>query len=76
MNPSVLAKRIKNLRIDLDLSQDAVAEMAQLSSRAVISRYENEKVIPDLVSLIKVANVLNTTVAYLIGETDNARKKK
>lgn len=62
-------KRIRDLREDLDLNQTNIAEMLGMSQTGY-SKYETgENDIPTAV-LIKLARFYNTSIDYLLGETD------
>ena len=62
-------KRIRDLREDADINQTEVAKMLGMSQTGY-SKYETgENDIPTLV-LIKLAKFYNTSVDYLLGETD------
>ncbi len=62
-------KRIRDLREDKDLNQTEVAKILEMSQTGY-SKYETgENDIPTAV-LIKLARFYNTSVDYLLGETD------
>lgn len=62
-------KRIRDLREDNDLNQTKVAQMIGMSQTGY-SKYETgENDIPTSV-LIKLARFYNTSIDYLLGETD------
>lgn len=62
-------KRIRDLREDADINQTEVAKMLGMSQTGY-SKYETgENDIPTTV-LIKLARFYNTSVDYLLGETD------
>ena len=62
-------KRIRDLREDSDLNQTKVAEYLGMSQTGY-SKYETgENDIPTMI-LIKLAKFYNTSVDYLLGETD------
>ena len=62
-------KRIRDLREDSDLSQTQVAKYLSMSQTGY-SKYETgENDIPTVV-LIKLARFYNTSIDYLLGETD------
>ncbi len=65
-----LTERIKERRKSAGLRQADFA-IAVGASLATIKRWESEKTIPDGNQLKKIAAALNTTVAYLSGETDD-----
>ena len=63
-------ERIRNLRIDADLTQETVAQVLDIKQNTYsqyeigISRYPVE-------ALIKLATFYNTSIDYLVGLTDN-----
>jgi len=62
-------RRIRDLREDKDLTQTQVAEMLGMSQTGY-SKYETgENDIPTVV-LIKLTNFYNTSIDYLLGETN------
>lgn len=69
-----LGKRIKELRKQNKLSQVELAEKIQVSKSQII-RYETKNVQPPANTLNKLAEVLNTTVDFLLnGNTDEKAK--
>ncbi|POR30730.1 transcriptional regulator [Flavobacterium columnare] len=64
-------KRIAILRKDIGLSQTDLANQLN-TSVSVVSRYELDKMTPSVDTAKKLAELLNTSVGYLLGETDNA----
>ena len=64
-------KRIAILRKELGLSQTDLANQLN-TSVSVVSRYELDKMTPSVDTAKKLAELLNTSVGYLLGETDNA----
>lgn len=66
-------KRIRDLREDRDLNQTKVAQMLGMSQTGY-SKYETgENDVPTEV-LIKLARYYNTSVDYLLGETDKKER--
>ena len=63
-------KKIAALRKDLKLSQTELASKLN-ASISVISRYERDEMTPSIDTAKKLANLLNTTVGYLLGETED-----
>ena len=62
-------KRIRDLREDRDLNQTQVAQVLGMSQTGY-SKYETgENDIPTT-ALIKLARFYNTSIDYLLGETD------
>ena len=68
-----LAERIKALRKQARYNQAQVAELIGVRSNT-IWRWENDKATPSAAIMPLLASALNTTVAYLSGETDNPER--
>ncbi len=65
--------RIRHLREDKDLSQKEVAKYLEMSQTGY-SKYETgENDVPTKI-LIKLAQFYNTSVDYILGLTDSAKK--
>lgn len=66
-------KRIRDLRQDRDMNQTQVAKLLDMSQTGY-SKYETgENDIPTTI-LIKLARFYNTSIDYLLGETDNPER--
>ena len=63
-------ERLKSLREQERYSLDGLSKLIGVRSNT-IWRWENNKAKPNTDTLVKVARALNTTVAYLLDETDN-----
>ncbi|MED2748993.1 helix-turn-helix transcriptional regulator [Bacillus thuringiensis] len=63
-------ERLKQLRIENDLTQQALAELTDLT-KATISRFESNKKTPSRESITKLAKVLHVTTDYLLGLSDD-----
>jgi len=67
--------RIRSLREDRDLNQTEVARMLGMSQTGY-SKYETgENDIPTSV-LIKLSNFYNTSIDYILGQTENSKRYK
>ena len=67
--------RIRDLREDRDLNQTEIAKMLGMSQTGY-SKYETgENDIPTSI-LIKLARFYNTSIDYLLGETDYPQRYK
>ena len=67
--------RIRDMREDRDLNQTQVAKMLGMSQTGY-SKYETgENDIPTAI-LIKLARFYNTSIDYLLGETDTPTRYK
>ena len=67
--------RIRDLREDRDLNQTQIAKMLEMSQTGY-SKYETgENDIPTAI-LIKLARFYDTSIDYLLGQTDNPQRYK
>ena len=64
----IIGDRIKKRRIELNMTQQTLAELASMSV-FYISKIENSKSSPTLETLAILAHALNTDLAYLINGT-------
>ena len=65
-------ERMRNLREDKDLKQKDIAKMLNVA-QTTYSDYENGKINMPTSILIKLAELYNTSIDYLLGMTDNPR---
>jgi transcriptional regulator with XRE-family HTH domain len=65
---STVGKRIKKCRENCNLSQEQLAAIMEKAGKATISNWETGRNEPTLTEFKKLAEVLKTTVSYLIGE--------
>ena len=65
-------ERMRNLREDKDLKQKDIAKMLNFA-QTTYSDYENGKINMPTSILIKLAELYNTSIDYLLGMTDNPR---
>lgn len=71
----IFNERAKNLREDLDLTQEYIAKKLGIS-RATVNRYENDKYDLKLSYAIELAKIYNISLDYLTGLTDEKRPLK
>lgn len=64
-----MVKNLKELRNQKHISQQQLADIIGISQQS-INKYENHSVEPDIDTLIRLAKYFNTSVDYLIGNTD------
>ncbi len=64
------AKRLKELREEKGLTQEALGELVGLT-KANISKYESGKLEPNIDTINYLANYFNVSTDYLLGRTDN-----
>ena len=66
-------RRLRDLREDNDMNQTQIAKILGMSQTGY-SKYETgENDIPTAI-LIKLARYYNTSIDYLLGETDNPKR--
>ena len=66
-------RRIRDLREDKDMNQTEIAKMLEMSQTGY-SKYETgENDIPTAI-LIKLSRFYNTSIDYILGETDNPKR--
>jgi len=63
-------KKVAALRKELKMSQTDLAKKLE-TSVSVISRYERDEMTPSIETAKKLAYFLDTTVGYLLGETED-----
>jgi len=69
----MIYRRIRDLREDKDITQKEMAHILNCSQQ-VYSNYEwGQRDIPTDI-LIKIARHFNTSIDYLLGETDNPKR--
>jgi len=61
-------KKMSELRKEKNMSQGDLAKLLK-TSISVIGRYERDEMTPSIEVAKKIANFLDTTVGYLLGET-------
>lgn len=62
-------KRLKELREQKNMSQQALAEIVHVTQQS-IHKYEHELAEPDLDVILHLADFFDTSVDYLLGYTD------
>lgn len=73
MQTNKLGERLKEKRLEAKLKQSDIAQILGVNP-ASIMRYESGERDPKATDLQKIAQALNTTVGYLLGETDEDGK--
>ncbi len=61
-----ISKNIKFYRKQLGLTQEQLAKMLN-GKKSLISNYENNHSIPDIFTLIKLADIFNISLDELVG---------
>ena len=67
---SILSTRLKELRENLHLRQDQVAQLMGVNKNA-ISTYENGTREPSLGMLVRLASLYRVSTDYLLGKSNN-----
>ena len=70
----VFGKRLKELRKEHGYTIEQFADMVGIS-KSTLGYYENDKRMPDIEILARIANVLNVSTDYLIGRTNTTARK-
>lgn len=66
MEKNIIGKNIKLLRRSLGLTQGALAEKL-CGKKSLVSNYENGYSVPDIFTLIKLADIFDITLDELVG---------
>ena len=69
----MMVARLKSLRQKKGISQQQLATALGTSQQS-INKYENHSIEPDIDMLMKMADFFDTSVDYLVGYSDVARK--
>ncbi|MBK8152557.1 MAG: helix-turn-helix transcriptional regulator [Saprospiraceae bacterium] len=69
MKSSTFGKRLSEVRKTKKLSQDELAKMLDVHG-AVIGRYERDEVKPSIEVAASIADALEVSLDYLVGNTD------
>lgn len=70
----VFGKRLKELRKEHGCTIEQFADMVGIS-KSTLGYYENDKRMPDIEILARIANVLNVNADYFIGRTNTTARK-
>ena len=65
----IFAERIKDLRLERGLTQEAVGEIIGVKRYAVYS-YEKGRACPEMKGLVILADYFDVSIDYLTGRTD------
>jgi len=69
---ATFSKRLKKLRKKNKVTLEELAREIDIT-KTTISRYENEKRVPKMDTVKKIADYFNVTTDYLIGNTDEKK---
>lgn len=62
--------RIKKLREENNITQEELAKKLELSSKGIVSMYEKGDRKPSLEVLVRLSEIFNCSIDYLLGKTD------
>lgn len=65
----ILSERLKQLRLERDLIQDDIAKTLS-STRSTVGNWETGRADPDLETLVKIAELFDVSLDYLLGKSD------
>lgn len=65
-NEKIFKERLKELRIEQNLSQGELAKLTNLN-QSTITRYETGERTPNMFGLIALANFFKVSIDYLVG---------
>lgn len=68
---SIISKRINQMRKELNLTQEELALKLGLKGKSSIANYESGKITPSDEIKLKMCDVFNCTMDYLMGKTEN-----
>lgn len=68
---SSFGKKLSECRKAKNLSQKELAKVFR-TSHTTIGKYERDEMVPSIEAAKKLAKILDTTVGYLLGETEKA----
>lgn len=71
---SIFSERLKHLRKSRGLTQKAIAEKLSIGERAY-QHYEGDSRYPDFEGLLLLADILDTSLDYLVGRSDDPTMK-
>ncbi len=66
VNEKIFKERLKELRIEQNLSQGELAKLTNLN-QSTITRYETGERTPNMFGLIALANFFKVSIDYLVG---------
>lgn len=66
----MFCKKVKQLRKEQSMTQEHLADLLNVS-RTTVVRYEKGECEPDIATLIKLADIFNISLDYLLGRTEH-----
>lgn len=71
---NIIGNRIKEKRISIGKTQEELGQLVHVKKQT-ISKWENGINVPDADTLKILSDILDCTVDYLVGKTDNSNSK-
>ena len=68
-----MLENLKKLREEAGITQKGLADAIGVSQQS-INKYENHNIEPDIETLMRIARFFNTSVDYVVGNTDIRRR--
>ncbi|WP_449240377.1 helix-turn-helix domain-containing protein [Desulfoscipio gibsoniae] len=75
MDREIFARRLKLLRTDQNLSMSALANAVGIKYKGTISQFEKMITAPSVDTLIALADYFNVSLDYLVGRSDDPRRR-
>ncbi|MDE6047819.1 MAG: helix-turn-helix domain-containing protein, partial [Anaeroplasmataceae bacterium] len=70
-----LGKRIQDARKKINITQEQLADSLEVTRQSV-SRWESDIVYPDMANLVKLSNILEVSIDYLLKNETNLDTEK
>lgn len=71
----VFRERLRNIRVEKGLTQEDMGYYLDIRQSSY-AKYENGKASPHILSLVKISIILQVSIDYLLGRTDNKKLMK
>lgn len=71
INKKIVGARIKSLRQEKKLTQENLALLLGLNNKSSISQYENGSIVPSDKIKLKLCDIFNCSIEYLMGISDD-----
>ncbi|MCI8965568.1 MAG: helix-turn-helix transcriptional regulator [Clostridia bacterium] len=76
IDKKLVGNRIKTLRLEKKLTQEDLASLLGLNNKSSISQYENGSIVPSDDIKIKICDIFNCPMEYLMGISDKKTPEK
>lgn len=72
---TTFGKKLRECREEKNITQNELSKLID-AHHSIMGKYERDEVRPSIDVVIKIANALDTTVGYLLGEVENQQVLK